>query len=171
MSSVYQITGEILQIYQMIDEIDTPDEEYEEMILDTLEGVMGEFEKKADSYGKLIRNIESDIEGLKKEKARFETKIRRSENLIKTLKDRILYCMDTAKIPEIQGDTFKFKTRNFAQQLPEDIEKYHKNDIPKAYWVDQEPKLDKRKLLADIKSKKIEIKGVELRTPRSAVLS
>lgn len=170
MGSVYQITGEILQIYQMIDEIDTPDEEYEELLLDSLESVMGDFEAKADAYGKLIRNLESDIEGQKKERDRFDRKIKRGENLIKTLKERILYCMDVAKIPEIHGETFKFKPRNFGKQLPEDIES-HKDDIPDQYWKAQAPKLDKKKLLDDIKAEKVKIKGVELRTPRSVILS
>ncbi len=170
MASIYEITGDVLRLYDMIDELDTPDEEYEDMLLDSLESVLGEFEAKADSYGKLIKNVESDIEGLKKEKARLEMKIKRSENLIKKLKERILYCMDVAKIPEIKGDLFKFKTRNFAKQLPENIEEFS-SKIPDEYFIPQDPKLDKRKLLEAIKSDKVKIDGVELRTPRSAVLS
>jgi len=153
----------------MIDEIETPDEEYENMLLDTLEGVMGEFEVKADAYGKLIRNIESNVDGLKKEKSRLETKIKRSENLVKSLKDRILFCMDKAKIPEIKGELFRFKTQNFGKQLPENIEEF-RDKIPDAYFIAQDPKLDKKKLLDDIKGEKVKIEGVELRTPRSAVL-
>jgi len=169
MASIYNITGDILRLYEMIDEIETPDEEYENMLLDTLEGVMGEFEVKADAYGKLIRNIESNVDGLKKEKSRLETKIKRSENLVKSLKDRILFCMDKAKIPEIKGELFRFKTQNFGKQLPENIEEF-RDKIPDAYFIAQDPKLDKKKLLDDIKGEKVKIEGVELRTPRSAVL-
>jgi len=169
MASIYNITGDILRLYEMIDEIETPDEEYENILLDTLEGVMGEFEVKADAYGKLIRNIESNVDGLKKEKSRLETKIKRSENLVKSLKDRILFCMDKAKIPEIKGELFRFKTQNFGKQLPENIEEF-RDKIPDAYFIAQDPKLDKKKLLDDIKGEKVKIEGVELRTPRSAVL-
>lgn len=169
MATVYSILGDFLTLYEMIDEIETPDEEYEETILGSLECVMADFEMKADSYGKLIKNIESDIEGLKKEKARLDKKIKRSENLIKTLKDRILYVMDKAKIPEIHGDLFKFKTQNFGKQLPENIESFS-DQIPDEYWIPQDPKMDKTKLLKDLKAEKIKIDGVELRTPRSAVL-
>ena len=68
MASIYNITGDILALYDMIDNEEMPDAEFEEVMLDTLESVIGEFEVKADGYGKLIRNLESDIEGIKKEK-------------------------------------------------------------------------------------------------------
>ena len=61
MATVYSILGDFLTLYAMIDEIETPDAEYEETILGSLECVMDDFEMKADSYGKLIKNIESDI--------------------------------------------------------------------------------------------------------------
>ena len=169
MASIYNITGDILALYDMIDNEEMPDAEFEEVMLDTLESVIGEFEVKADGYGKLIRNLESDIEGIKKEKQRLEKKQKRAENIIKSLKDRILFCMDTAKLPEIKGDLFKWKAQNFGKQLPEDIES-HRSEIPEKYFIPQDPKLDKKSLLADMKSGEFAIKGVELRTPRSAVL-
>ena len=140
-----------------------------ESMLDTLESVIGEFEVKADGYGKLIRNLESDIYGIKKEKQRLEKKQKRAENIIKSLKDRILFCMDTAKLPEIKGDLFKWRVQNFGKQLPENIEDF-RSKIPAKYMIQQDPKIDKKSLLKDIKEEKITIDGVELRTPRSAVL-
>ena len=169
MASIYNITGDILRLYDMIDNEEMPDEEFEECMLDTLESVIGEFEVKADGYGKLIRNLESDIEGIKKEKQRLEKKQKRAENIIKSLKDRILFCMDTAKLPEIKGDLFKWRVQNFGKQLPENIEDF-RSKIPEKYMIAQDPKIDKKSLLKDIKEEKITIDGVELRTPRSAVL-
>ena len=169
MASIYNITGDILRLYDMIDNEEMPDEEFEECMLDTLESVIVEFEVKADGYGKLIRNLESDIEGIKKEKQRLEKKQKRAENIIKSLKDRILFCMDTAKLPEIKGDLFKWRVQNFGKQLPENIEDF-RSKIPEKYMIPQDPKIDKKSLLKDIKEEKITIDGVELRTPRSAVL-
>ena len=169
MASIYNITGDILRLYDMIDNEEMPDEEFEECMLDTLESVIVEFEVKADGYGKLIRNLESDIEGIKKEKQRLEKKQKRAENIIKSLKDRILFCMDTAKLPEIKGDLFKWRVQNFGKQLPENIEDF-RSKIPEKYIIPQDPKIDKKSLLKDIKEENIEIDGVELKTPRSAVL-
>lgn len=169
MASIYNITGDILRLYDMIDNEEMPDAEFEECMLDTLESVIGEFEVKADGYGKLIRNLESDIYGIKKEKQRLEKKQKRAENIIKSLKDRILFCMDTAKLPEIKGDLFKWRVQNFGKQLPENIEDF-RSKIPAKYMIQQDPKIDKKSLLKDIKEEKITIDGVELRTPRSAVL-
>lgn len=169
MASIYDITGDMLQLYQMMNDPDID----ENVILDTLEGVFGEFETKADSYGKLITNINSDIKDLEAVKSahqeeidRLEARIKVKENLIKRLKDRLMYCMDSAQIPEIAGELFKFKPQNSGKQLPTDIDD-HAEDIPEEYWIPQDPKMDKKKLLADLKAEKIKIDGVELRTPRS----
>lgn len=169
MASIYEITGDILQLYQMMDdpEID------EKTILDSLESVFGEFESKADSYGKLITNINSDIKDLNAVKSahqeeidRLDARIKTKENFIKRLEDQLMYCMDEAQIPEIAGELFKFKPQNYGKQLPTDIEDYAE-DIPEEYWIPQAPKMDKKKLLADLKAEKIKIDGVKLRTPRS----
>ena len=146
MASIYNITGDILRLYDMIDNEEMPDAKFEECMLDTLESVIGEFEVKADGYGKLIRNLESDIEGIKKEKQRLEKKQKRAENIIKSLKDRILFCMDTAKLPEIKGDLFKWRVQNFEKQLPENIEDF-RSKIPEKYMIAQDPKIDKKSLL------------------------
>lgn len=169
MSSIYEITGDLLKLYELMDDPEMD----EDAILDSMEGVFGELELKADSYGKLITNVNSDINDLEAVKAslqkeidRLDARINTKKHFIATLKDRIMFCMDTAKIPEIAGSLFKFKPQNSGKQLPKDIDS-HASDIPEQYWIPQPPKMDKKLLLDDLKTGKIKIDGVELRTPRS----
>ena len=64
MASLYQLTGDYLELLNMLE-----DEEIDEqVILDTLEGLDGEIEIKADNYAKLIRHIESNNDAINKEK-------------------------------------------------------------------------------------------------------
>ena len=67
MSSIYELTGEYLELMNMLE-----DEEVDEQtIIDTLEALDGEIENKADNYAKIIRSLESDIDGISKENNRL----------------------------------------------------------------------------------------------------
>lgn len=71
MSSIYELTGEYLELMNMLE-----DEEVDEQtIIDTLEALDGEIENKADNYAKIIRSLESDIDGISKENNRLAASI------------------------------------------------------------------------------------------------
>ena len=63
MAKLYELTGEFLELMDMIDDPEVD----QEMLQDTLEGIDYEIELKADGYAKIIRNLESDVEGIKNE--------------------------------------------------------------------------------------------------------
>ena len=60
--TLYELTGQFLEVNEMAEngEID------EETMQDTLESIECEIEVKAENYAKVIRNLESDMESLKK---------------------------------------------------------------------------------------------------------
>lgn len=163
MATLYELTGEVLQLYDMMEDPEMD----EQMILDTLESVLFEFDQKADGYVKLIKNMEADAEMLKAEIDRLTARKRVAENSVKRIKNRLLQCMQVAEYKEIKGDMFSIKIRNSGKQLPEDIED-HKDLIPDEYFIPQDPKLDTRTLLADVKSGKVT--GIELRVPQSLTI-
>lgn len=81
MSSIYELTGEYLELMDMLE-----DEEVDEQtIIDTLEALDGEIENKADNYAKIIRSLESDIDGISKENDRLTARKKTYENRIKNL--------------------------------------------------------------------------------------
>ena len=85
MANLYELTGQFLELMDMLD-----DEECDEQcIMDTLEGIDYEIEEKADGYAKIIKSLESDIEGLTKESDRLTARKKTYENRIKWLKQNL----------------------------------------------------------------------------------
>ena len=71
MSNLYQLTNNYETVLNMLydEEVD------EQMILDTLEGIVGEIEDKADGYAKIINELEAK-KNARKEEAKRNRKIR-----------------------------------------------------------------------------------------------
>lgn len=65
MATLYELTGQFLEIYNM--EID------DETKLDTLESIewTSDYENKVEGYVKVIKSLEADIEARKKRKETF----------------------------------------------------------------------------------------------------
>ena len=108
--------------------------------MDTMEGLDFEFEAKADGYAKIIRNLTSDVEGLKAEIERLQSRKRTIENNITALKNRLEDSM-------IQTGKEKFKTELFSfniQANPASVVIDDPTSIPSEFLIPQEPKVDKK---------------------------
>lgn len=161
MATLYEITGDVLRLQEMLENGDFD----EETINNTLEDVMTEFEDKADAYGKVIRNMETNLDGIKAEISRLTEKKKAAENGITRIKERLKGAMEATGTEKIQGELFKFYMKNNAKSLPEDIP----NDaIPEKYWKQVDPVIDRRGLLDAVKSG--EVTGIELRQTRSLIM-
>lgn len=75
MQTLYEIAQDYLKLLEMAEEVD------EEVFKDTLEGIEGELEIKADGYAKVIAELENRAEGLDKESKRLAEERR----LLKTI--------------------------------------------------------------------------------------
>lgn len=69
MSTLYEITGEYLQLLEMLE---NTEDIYDQVIKDTLEGINGEFEIKADSCAKIIKELTAEAKKFEEEKKRLE---------------------------------------------------------------------------------------------------
>ena len=105
MSSLYELTGAYLELEDMLldEEID------EQTVLDTLEGVKGEIEIKAEGYVKVLRSIESQAEAYAKEAEAFAKKAKTAKNRAESLKKALFNAMTEMDLPEIKTDLFKLK--------------------------------------------------------------
>ena len=128
MSSLYELTGAYLELEDMLldDEVD------EQTVLDTLEGVKGEIEIKAEGYVKVLRSIEAQAETYAKEAEAFAKKAKTAKNRAESLKKALFNAMTEMDIPEIKTDLFKLKIVNNGGIQPlwvtEDI-----NEIPEDF--------------------------------------
>ena len=161
MGSLREITGDMLKLMIMLE--DEPDSE---VLKDTLEGMGGELDDKAEKYVYVIKEYDSKIEAIKKEKVRLEDRQKTVENAMNRLKKALKEAMEVTGTKKCGGDIYTITLKNGAEQLGEVDESL----VPKKYFekVPATLKLDRKKLLADAKVKKI--KGVGLLRKTSSLL-
>ena len=137
MSSLYELKGQYLELLSMMEEGAD-----EETIKDTLEGIEGEIEVKADNYARIIRQLESDANGLKTEIERMTDRKRALENHVSYLKNNLQDAM-------ILTGKEKFKTELFSfniQSNPASVVIDDPTSIPAEFLIPQEPKVDKKSI-------------------------
>ena len=127
-----------------------------EVLKDTLEGMGGELDSKAENYVYVIKEYEIQIEAIKKEKARLDARMKTMENSMNRLKDALKGAMEVTGTKKCGGNIYTITLKNGADQLGE----FDESLIPEKYFekIPATLKLDKRKLLADAKVERI--KGV-----------
>lgn len=151
--TLYELTGQFLEVNEMAEngEID------EETMQDTLESIECEIEVKAENYAKVIRNLESDIESLKKEEERLYERRKTIENNIKRIKKNLENCMIAVDKKKFKTDLFSFNIQKNAPSLVID----NKNSIPAEYLIQQEPKVDTVNLKKYLKENKADFAHLE----------
>lgn len=100
---LYELTEE----YKALEEMLYDPEVDEQTLQDTMEGIWGEIEEKADNYAKIITGMKADIEALREEEIRLAARRKALESRQQTLKSNL-----EADMREI-GKT-KFKTALFS---------------------------------------------------------
>ena len=148
-----EITGEMMQLMIMLE--DEPDSD---VLKDTLEGLSGELDTKAENYVYVIKEYEGQIENIKKEIERLSARKKTAENAIERLKNALLYAMQTTNTKKCGGNLYTISVRNNAPQLGQ----LDESRIPEKYFnVVTEKKLDKKTLLADVKVAEKEGKHID----------
>lgn len=71
--TLFELTGQFMQLWDMIDDQEIDDD----VILDTLEGIDGEIEIKADGYAKVLAQIDATAAAIKTQEARLRQGARR----------------------------------------------------------------------------------------------
>ena len=112
MANLYDITGDLLTLMDMLDEVD------DQVLKDTLEAVQGEYEIKLESYCKVIKNLEADIDALKNEAKRLIDKRKLLENNIDRLKKAMFDSMKTTGTTKIKGQLFSVSIQKNGGKLP-----------------------------------------------------
>jgi len=148
MSSLYQLTGEYRQLMDMMEDPELDPQ----TLADTMEGIEGELEVKAENYAKMMRSLESDVAGLKAEEERIHNRRQVIENNIKRMKAALQLMMETTGKTKFKTDLFSFGIQNNAPSVVMD-EQYIEN-IPEEYIKYAEPTVDKAKIKEDLKAGK-----------------
>ena len=150
MSSIYKLNG---QLHELINSDINP-----EAIKDTLEGLEGEADEKCVNLVKALRILNTELEGIKEEKARLDKLAKANLSKQEAFKDFILYNMQIRGINKIE-DTLNPITRTKPKPV---LSVLDESKIPEDYIsVKTTFAPDKKRLLADLKEGKA-IEGVAI---------
>ena len=143
MATLYEITGDYLKLLDMAEELD------EEVFRDTLEGIEGELEIKADGYAKVIAELENREEGLDREIKRLSERKKAIGTNIARIKGNLEAAMIATGKKKFKTDLFSFGIQKNPPKLVLDkgIE-----DIPLEFYIFQDPVADKEKIKAELKA-------------------
>ena len=142
MSTLYELTDEFRQVLDMAEDTDIDPQ----VIADTLEGIEGEIEYKADGYAKVIRQLEADVLTLRMEEERMARRRRNIDANIDKMKASLQAAMKAT------GKT-KFKTELFSfgiQRNPVSVVIDDEAKIPLRFLIAQPPKIDKAAIKKDL---------------------
>ncbi|MED3623235.1 siphovirus Gp157 family protein [Neobacillus thermocopriae] len=149
--NLYELSSAYQQIQVLI-------EDGQDGLEDTLAALNDAIEIKADGYAKVMKNLEAQAKAIKAEEERLAERRKSLENNIKKLKESLKQAMLNAGMKRIKTELFSFTI----QKNPPSVEVLNEKAIPVNYFVPQDPKLDKKSILADLKNG-IEVPGVELK--------
>jgi len=107
MASLYELSAEYAGFLDAYANAQNEDEAAE--ILQSLVDIHGELSEKAENYVKVIKNVQSDVDGYKAEAKRLSAKAKAGENLIERLKNAMLDAMKLTDTPTIQTSIGKWR--------------------------------------------------------------
>ena len=125
MSTLYELAGEFQQLLDMIQNGEYTEEE----LADTMEGLDGEIEIKADGYAKVIKEIEGNVSTIKAEIDRLSGKKSALDNSIKSLKQSLEMAMRTTGKVKFKTDLFSFNIAKNGGKQSLDIH----DEVPSEY--------------------------------------
>ena len=156
MASIYELTEEFRTLWALMEDGQLDDD----ALADAFDTAEGDLAEKLEGYCKFIKNAESDIEGLKAEEHRLGERRKVLENTIARAKEAMQTALTVAGENKIACGSFVVSRQKNPPRLVYD-EGYIENS-PERYLIPQEPKIDTKAMIADLKDGKNieELEGV-----------
>lgn len=141
--SLYEINGQIAQLAEMLSDGDIDQQIYDDTVSSL--GAVSEIEELV----KAIRNKEAEAEMFKAEKDRLAEKQKSAETAVERMKSMLTDYMKLTNDKSITAGLFKI---TLGQTQSVDLLYDDWKNFPEEYLINQQPKLDKRKMLSDMKA-------------------
>lgn len=132
---LYELVGQYAELLQHLE-----DPDYDpETLQDTLEGIEGELEDKADGYAKVMKNLEATGAAIEAEIARLSARKTRIDTQIKRLKAYLQNAMEVTGKTKFKTDLFSFTVQKNPPKVVLDVSP---DMVPSEYLIPQDPKVD-----------------------------
>ena len=142
MSTLYELTNDYLTLLDMAEDPDID----EQALIDTMEGIEGEIEIKADGYARVMKQLEATSANLEFEEKRLMNRRKTIDRNIKRMKQALQDAMVATGKPKFKTDLFSFTIRKNPASVVIDRE----TCIPPEFLIPQDPKIDKKAIKAAI---------------------
>lgn len=153
---LFELTQSYQQVLEIAEQLDA------ETLKDTLDSINDAVEQKVENTAFVVKQLEANVSVIDEEIKRLQAMKGTQTNNIKSLKLYLQESMEKVGLDKVQGKLIKIAIQN----NPQSVEVLNENVIPKNYFVEQNPKLDKKALLTDLKSG-VQVEGVEIKQSRS----
>lgn len=153
---------DLTQSYQELLDHITESEADHAGFADTLESIEDAIEDKLNSTAIIIKTLESQAKALKDEEDRMKKRRQSLENNAKRLKDYAESALIATGKSKVVGQAFTLRLQN----NPASALILDEKAIPAHYLIEQQPTIDKKGLLEDLKNG-IDIEGAALQQKRS----
>ena len=155
MKTLYDISSDYKELLDLMQSAEVD----EQKIRDTIEstGLKDDFRSKVDGYLYVIDDIEASNERIRNEEKRLASRRQMQEKNVRRMKDMLTDTMQLLDIQKERTDRYTVWVQNNPIKLSIQDDQF----IPKEFYEEQQPKLNRKKLTDYMKEGK-EIKGVEL---------
>ena len=103
MSNLYDLTGDVLKLQDLLASGEVIDKE---LLADVLKDTTEDYNDKIEAYAKVIKNLSVDMEGLKNEIDRLNARHKAIKANIESLKNRMFESMKETKTTKVKGKLF-----------------------------------------------------------------
>ena len=145
---LYEIASQLQTLEAVMDTDFAETEEEKAAMLEAVEQSQLAFTDKLEAVAKVRANLLREAEAIKAEEDRLSDRRRAAERRADWLKDYVEYCMTTAGQTKVKTDLFTIAIQN----NPPSVSVINEALIPADYLIEQQPRLDKRKILDVLKA-------------------
>lgn len=165
--NLYELSSRYQALLDYAQSVDMTDEDQAETFQTTIESLDGAIEEKAEGYSIVIKELEATEKKLAEEIKRLQARKKSVSNNIQRMKTTLLDELGKIDKRKVTTDKFTIYIKNNPPRLVVEDEK----EIPKAYWIEQSPKLNTQQLKEDLLLDDYpDFKGARIEQGRSIVI-
>ena len=146
MANIYDLTNEFTTLWELMEDGTLDDD----ALMGAFDVAKEDLADKLEGYCKFIKNLESDIAGLKAEEARIKARRQTMENTVDRAKEAMKKAMNTAGEKKLPAGSFTVSVQANPPKVV--LDEQYLGNIPEKYLIPQEPTINKKAMLEDLKA-------------------